>query len=559
MAEPAADLTPEQLEEKKKIAEERERRKAEKAAKQAAKKAKKAGGGQQQQQPSVEAIIEKINFLSVDDAPKATFGDYEIIRSVSQSGRKWTDVSKVDASLDGQEVWLRGRIHSSRSKGNSCFLVLRQQVATIQAAMFKGGDVTKEMIKFSASIPKESVVDILGKVVTADVKSCTQSDCEISVSHIYCVSRAAQQLPFQLEDASRSEEEIVASEAAAAADESGKTGSYVRVNQDTRLDNRILDLRVPANHAIMRIKSAVCMYYREALMRHGFLEIQSPKIISAASESGAHVFKLDYFDRPAFLAQSPQFYKQMAISSDLDRVFEIAPVFRAETSRTHRHLTEFIGLDMEMTIKEHYFEVLDVLEDTLIHVFHSIVTNFAEDLKVISQQFPFKPFDYDLPPKRNPRVTYPEGIAMLREAGVEIGDYDDLNTEKERLLGKLVKEKYGSDFYILHMFPAEIRPFYTMPHHENEKYSTAYDIFMRGEEICSGAQRIHDPQLLAEKAEKFGLDPSTIKDYIDCFRLGSFPHGGGGIGLERVVMLFLGLNNVKKVSMFPRDPDRLTP
>lgn len=477
MAEHAEqELTPEQIEEKKKIQEERERRKKEKAAKQAAKKAKKDAEPSQ----NVDAIVEKVSFLSLDNAPSTPYGDYELIRSEAQSGRVWENVLDLSAQKEGQPVWLRARIHSSRSKGNSCFLVLRQQVATIQATLFKSETISKDMIKFAAGLPKESIVDVCGTLVKADVKSCTQSDVELAVSHIYTVSRAAHQLPFQIEDASRSEAEIVASEKAASEDESGKTGAFVRVNQDTRLDHRILDLRVPANYSIMRIKSAITMYYREALVKQGFIEIQTPKIISAASEGGANVFKLDYFDRPAFLAQSPQFYKQMAISADLDKVFEVGPVFRAELSRTHRHLTEFIGLDMEMTIKEHYFEVLDVLENTLIHIFDSIIKNFDNDLKIISQQFPFKGFDYSIPPNRNPRVTYPEAIAMLREAGVEIGDYDDLSTAIERQLGQLVKEKYGSDFYILHMFPTEVRPFYTMTHPTNEKYSTAYDIFMRG-------------------------------------------------------------------------------
>jgi aspartyl/asparaginyl-tRNA synthetase len=260
--------------------------------------------------------------------------------------------------------------------------------------------------------------------------------------------------------------------------------------------------------------------------------------------------------RPACLAQSPQFYKQMAICGDLTRVFEIGSVFRAEDSNTHRHLTEFIGLDMEMAIFESYHEVLDVLDHLFVYMFQGLQNRFAKELSVISQQYPFEPLEY-LP--ETLRITFAEGIKMLQDAGHDVEPLEDLNTEMERTLGRLVKEKYKTDFYILHKFPLGIRPFYTMPDPEDDRYSASFDVFIRGEEIISGAQRIHDPELLTERAKKHGIPIEQIQSYLDAFKCGAYPHGGAGVGLERVVMLFCGLNNIRKTSMFPRDPRRLAP
>tara|TARA_B100001142_G_C14225875_1_gene613439 strand:- start:75 stop:1064 length:990 start_codon:yes stop_codon:yes gene_type:complete len=329
------------------------------------------------------------------------------------------------------------------------------------------------------------------------------------------------------------------------------------VLQDTRLNYRVIDLRTPANQAIFRVQSAVCELFREALRRKDFVEIHTPKLIGGASEGGASVFKLDYMGQPACLAQSPQLYKQMAIEADMDRVFEIGPVFRAENSNTHRHLCEFTGLDMEMTIKEHYSEVLDVLNDLFLHMFDGLNERFKHELEVVNAQHPFEPLKYLNPTLR---LTFPEGIKMLQDHGVEgVDPLGDLSTEQERVLGQLVKEKYDTDFYILHKYPLNARPFYTMPCPHDGDYTNSFDIFIRGEEIISGAQRIHDVELLSKRAVECGIEIETIQAYIDAFKYGALPHGGCGVGLERVVMLFLNLGNVRKTSMFPRDPRRLAP
>jgi aspartyl-tRNA synthetase len=398
------------------------------------------------------------------------------------------------------------------------------------------------LIKFVSNITKESIIDVEGTLTKVDAKieSCSQQDVELHVSQVWTVSAAVPRLPLLIEDASRpaSEEELA------------------KVNLDTRLDNRILDLRTVTNQAIFRIEAGVCKLYRDTLDSYGFVEIHTPKIISAASEGGANVFEVTYFKRSAYLAQSPQLYKQMAICADFEKVYTIGSVFRAEDSNTHRHMTEFIGLDIEMAFSYHYHEVVKVIGDLFVQIFKGLETRYAEEVATVYRQFPAEPFKY-LDPSLV--LTYTEGVQMLRDNGVEMGDDEDLSTPNEKFLGRLVKAKYGTDFYILDKYPLAVRPFYTMPDPNNPKYSNSYDMFMRGEEILSGAQRVHDPEFLTERASHHGIDLEKIKAYIDSFRYGAPPHAGGGIGLERVTMLYLGLDNVRKASMFPRDPKRLTP
>ncbi len=290
--------------------------------------------------------------------------------------------------------------------------------------------------------------------------------------------------------------------------------------------------------------------------RRGFTEIHTPKLIAGESEGGAGVFKTDYFGQTACLAQSPQLYKQMAIASDLDRVFEIAPVFRAENSNTRRHLCEFTGLDLEMAFHLHYNEVIGLLHQMFVHIFDGLETRHADELAAIRAQYP----------SERPRWTeqpcivhWEEGMRMLDEAGVGSAGLDDLNSEQERALGAAVAERYGTDLYFLDRFPTDVRPFYTMPCPDDARYSNSYDVFLRGQEICSGAQRVHEPELLIERilAKQAPLEP--LAAYIDSMRHGMPPHGGGGIGLERLVFLYLGLDNVRKASMFPRDPNRCSP
>ncbi|CAG8740915.1 7295_t:CDS:2, partial [Racocetra persica] len=297
-----------------------------------------------------------------------------------------------------------------------------------------------------------------------------------------------------------------------------------------------------ANHGIFRIQSGVCQLFREFLLSKSFIEIHTPKILGASSEGGANVFEIKYFKGNAYLAQSPQLYKQMCICCDFERVFEIAPVFRAEDSNTHRHMTEFVGLDLEMAFEEHYHEVLDILDELFVFIFDGLKTRFASEIETVKRQYPSANFEY-LP--KTLRLDFKEAVQLLRD--------------HEKLLGKLVKEKYNTDFYMLDKYPLVVRPFYTMPDPNDQNYSNSYDFFMRGQEILSGAQRVHDPTLLEERAKAHGINLRSIQPYVDSFKRGAPPHAGGGIGLERVVMLYLNLDDIRRCSLFPRDPKRLEP
>jgi len=246
----------------------------------------------------------------------------------------------------------------------------------------------------------------------------------------------------------------------------------------------------------------------------------------------------------------------MALMADFERVYEIGPVFRAENSNTNRHLCEFTGLDMEMCIKEHYFEVLDMLANLLCYLCNGLKTRYKEELDVIKAQYPFEDFVCKEPVVK---FHFKEGVKMLREDGKEQGDFEDLSSENEKRLGQLVKEKYETDFYMLYGYPADVRPFYTMLDPTDERYTNSYDFFMRGEEITSGAQRIHEPEMLKERIRKFEIPLETLKDYTDSFKYGAPAHGGAGFGLERIVKFYCNLHNIRKGSLFPRDPKRICP
>ncbi|XP_032680726.1 aspartate--tRNA ligase, cytoplasmic [Odontomachus brunneus] len=512
-------------------------KKQQKEAEKAAKKAERKAQNQQQQESTEEAM----------DVSVGCYGLMNMIQSTEKlEDRKFKVIKDLNKELEDQAVWLRGRLHISRAKGKRCFIVLRQQSYTVQGLANEGPTISKQMIKFISNITKESIIDVEGIVRSAPskIESCSQKDVEIELKCVFVISAAKPQLPLQIEDAARSVNEM------------DETTLNIRVNQDTRLDNRVLDLRTPANQAIFRVEAGVCKLFRDILTKKGFVEIHTPKIISAASEGGANVFTVSYFKGNAYLAQSPQLYKQMAIAADFDKVFTVGAVFRAEDSNTHRHLTEFVGLDLEMAFKYHYHEVIDTIGQMFTELFKGLRDKYADDIAAVNQQYAVEPFKFLEPALR---LEFPQAIELLAEAGVTLGEEDDLSTPDEKLLGKLVKAKYDTDFYILDKYPLAVRPFYTMPDPNNPKVSNSYDMFMRGEEIISGAQRIHDPEFLTERAKHHEIDIEKIKSYIDAFRYGCPPHAGGGIGLERVVMLYLGLDNIRKVSMFPRDPKRLTP
>ena len=247
----------------------------------------------------------------------------------------------------------------------------------------------------------------------------------------------------------------------------------------------------------------------------------------------------------------------MAIAADFEKVYEIGPVFRAENSNTHRHLTEYTGLDIEMAIAEHYYETLDLIDATFQHVFKGIYERYGKELEAIKTQFPHENLVWL---ERTPRIPFREGVALLRESGWtdENGnppsEYADLGTRDEIQLGALIKKKYHTDYYILDKFPASARPFYTMLDPDNPKVTNSFDIFLRGQEILSGGQRINNPKMLLDRMASQRVSPDSMEEYLDGFRWGAPPHAGGGIGLERLVMLLLNLGDIRNASLFPRDP-----
>ena len=580
MADAAAQsLTPEEL------AAKRDADKKRKAAEKAEKEAKKEAARKEREAAAAAKAGKAAAAADTDAAggpalsvPSLTLRTYEghdwgnlFIQSDVEAERQWAQVGELTAADAGKTVWLRARVQTSRKQGKMlAFLQLRQSIHTVQAVVYSK---ESDIVPYAAALPRESVVDVLGEltVPSEPIASCTASGIEVQVKRLFCVSRSTPELPIQLEDASRPDPELEANP------------ELPRVNQDVRLNNRVIDLRTAANQAIFRCQSGVCQLFRNFLRSKGFTEIHSPKLVGTASEGGADVFKVQYFDGAAYMAQSPQLYKQMALQADLDRVFEVGPVFRAENSFTHRHMTEFTGLDMEMTFKEHYHEVLDMLDQTFNAVFDGLNAQFKDELNAIRTQHPFKDLRYRYPCLR---FSYPEAMKLLRDHGPALlkqkaaaaadeaekaellgriegvashDDIEDIGTADEKLLGEIVGTTHGQDFYVIDKFPAHIRPFYTMPDPDDKSLSNSYDIFIRGEEVTSGAQRIHDPQMLLDCAAEKGVDLTPIQAYVDSFKYGAYPHAGGGIGLERVVMLFCALPNIRKSSLFPRDPRRLSP
>jgi len=545
----------------------------------AKKDAKRPQQTQQQSKQKGEAV----------DSSAGNYGTLPLIRSQERTNKKFSRVQTLNASNVGETVRIRARLSALRDQNRFIFLTLRQQSASIQAISMKPN--SNQMMNFIRKLSVESIIDVEGTLASPEkgpVTSTTQQEVEIHVSALWLVNSSLPELPIQLEDAERpypliaaqkkeiksikleienlqkkfanaqtdEEKNAIKTEISLLEKKKADAQKYVIIGKATRLDNRVLDLRTLANQAIFRISGGVATLFREFLTKENFVEIHTPKLLGTASEGGADVFRVSYFNGSACLAQSPQLYKQMCISADFDRVWEIGPVFRAEKSQTRRHLTEFIGLDLEMAIYEHYHEVLDLFDALFVFIFDGIKERFAHELEVVRKQYPTPAFEYHRP---SLRLKWPEAIALLRENGINWGDLDDFDTPTEVRLGELVKAKYGTDFYMLDRFPLHIRPFYTMPAPDDPVYSNSYDFFMRGQEILSGAQRIHDPELLVQRAIEKEVDPVTLKDYVNSFKYGAYPHGGGGIGLERVVMLYLGVPNIQYTSLFPRTMVRLTP
>ncbi|AQK91095.1 Aspartate--tRNA ligase 2 cytoplasmic [Zea mays] len=488
-----------------------------------AEKAEKAAQRQQQQQPA-----------DAEDPFAANYGDVPVeeIQSKAISGRLWSQIGDLDDSSAGRSVLIRGSLQAIRPVSKKmAFVVLRQSMSTVQCVLVASADagVSTQMVRFATALSKESIVDVEGVVsLPKEPLKATTQQVEIQVRKIYCINRAIPTLPINLEDAARSEADFEKAELAGE--------KLVRVGQDTRLNYRAIDLRTPSNQAIFRIQCQVENKFREFLLSKDFVGIHTPKLISGSSEGGAAVFKLLYNGQPACLAQSPQLHKQMALCGGFERVFEVGPVFRAENSNTHRHLCEFVGLDAEMEIKEHYFEVCDIIDGLFVSIFKHLTENCNKELETINRQYPFEPLKYL---DKTLKLTYEEGVQMLKAKPQNRLQYCTL-------LVYLINRKPEQKLSLWVTSILKLR-------------KNLVGLSGKSEEIISGAQRIHTPELLTKRATECGIDVSTISTYIEVFSYGAPPHGGFGVGLERVVMLFCALNNIRKTSMFPRDPQRLVP
>ncbi|GIJ84700.1 hypothetical protein Asppvi_003551 [Aspergillus pseudoviridinutans] len=486
---------------------------------------------------------------------KARYGELPMLQSTSRPREPRIRLEDISSSNVGQEVFFTARLHIIRRMSSKLvFLIFRQRLTTFQGVLHeKAGAKSIAMIQWAEHLRLGSIVRVRGIVQEPQVPvlGCTIHDVELDVEQIHLVVHREEPVPFSVYEA-----EI------RTAEEDRVEGRRSHLPDRTRLNNRILDLRTPTSQSIFRLQSALCNLFRSSLDEQGFIEIHTPKLQGSATESGASVFQVNYFGRDAFLAQSPQLAKQMAIAADFERVYEIGAVFRAENSNTHRHLTEYTGLDIEMAIEEHYHEMLDVLDAVIKNMLKGVYGRYRREIDIVKHQFPSEDVVWL---EETPIIRFSDGIKMLNDSGWRdedgnpLPEDDDLHTRDEIRLGELVKEKYGTDYYILDKFPVAARPFYTMPDPEDPRFTNSFDIFIRGQEIVSGGQRIHDPRMLEENMRRSGINPEMMEDYLDGFRWGAPPHAGAGVGLERLLMLLLKLGNIRLASLFHRDPKSFPP
>ena len=329
------------------------------------------------------------------------------------------------------------------------------------------------------------------------------------------------------------------------------SGKEIPVSLDTLLDFRPLTLRHASETAIFKIQHGITKAIRQFLDSRDFTEIHSPKLVSQGAEGGANIFSLDYFGKKAFLAQSPQFYKQQ-MTAVFGKVYEIAPVFRAEKHSTSRHINEYTSVDLEMGFIDSFVDLMEVETGALKYTMELLKTEYAREVKILNIPIP----EID----KIPSVRFKDAKEMIAEQyNRKIKDPYDLEPEEEQLISKLFAEKYNSEFVFVTHYPVKKRPFYAMDDPEDNKYTLSFDLLFRGMEITTGGQRIDDYDTQVEKMKSKGLDPADFESYLMIHKHGMPPHGGWGIGLERLCMKLMNESNVRVASMFPRDMSRLEP
>ncbi len=424
----------------------------------------------------------------------------------------------VSSKEHGKTITVAGWVEDIRNIGSIAFIILRDRKGTLQVTALK--KESAELFEKLVNIPRESVIAVNGLCKKSDK---ARNGYEVIPKEFEVLSTAETPLPLGVVDKVESE-------------------------LDTRLDNRFIDLRKQEIQAIFKIRNKVIAAVHEYLTSENFVEVHTPNIIASSSEGGTDVFKLKYFEKTAFLAQSPQLYKQMLMATGLDRVYEIAWYFRAEEHNTRRHLNESTAVDLEMAFISSEEDVMKILEGLVQHMWKK-AGECKEELdvlgkKIVVPKLPFK------------RVKYDDVIQKLNKNGSKIKWGDDLGTEEEKLLGDIMK-KEGHEFYYITKYPIEAKPFYTIP--EGDKYSRGFDLECKGVEIASGSQRIHDVELLKKRLKACGLNPKDFESYLKAFRYGMPPHGGFGFGIERFLMKLLDIKNIRECILFPRDRTRLTP
>lgn len=463
-------------------------------------------------------------------------------------------LSRVAAGglISGNKVRFTARLHHVRNISSKlAFVLLRDQTQTIQGVLeVRDGVVSENFVRWAEHLVTEGLVHVEGTLQEPPeaIKGCSIGILEVLIETMHLVVPVQEHLPVDVFniDQVHMDEETHKMEAMA--------------TNRVRNANRIAFLRTPTAQSIFRINSGVCSLFRSFLESNGFIEIHTPKLQPAATESGAEVFKVNYFDRTAFLAQSPQLAKQLSISADFGRVFEIGPVFRAEDSNTHRHLTEYTGMDLEMTINGDYHEAMRMIDDLMKSIFKGIYERYRTEINIVKTRFPHDDLVWI---EQTPIIPFQEAVELLNSSGwtddhgKPASPFEDLSTRAEIRLGQLIKDKYHTDYYIVDKFPASARPFYAHLDPTDQRFTNSFDIFLRGQEITTGGQRIHDPEILQERMKQAGIEPRGMQEYMQGFEYGVLPHAGCGIGLERLLFLLLDLGDIRHASLFPRDPKSL--
>lgn len=433
--------------------------------------------------------------------------------------KAYVDAVEDCAAHMGQQVTFRGTVHRVRDMSDFAFVVVRVNRGLIQC-MFAGevSGYTK------AEIKDAMVVEVTG---TVREEPRAEHGFEVVLEGLTVLARPAEQLPVPL----------------------GK--KYMGLSLDVDLPLRPITLRHPRKRAVFRIQAAIAEGFSAYMLEQGFTRIHTPKIVSAGAEGGANIFKLDYFGQQAYLAQSPQFYKQYT-AGVFGRVFEVGNVYRAERHNTSRHLNEYIGLDFEMAYIDSMYDVMEMETGMLRYLMDYLPKYVKPELELLNVQLPVI--------DKIPTLTFHEAKDLMQDKyGHKSKNRYDLNPDEEELLCRWAKEEQGSEFCFVTHFPSAKRPFYAMDDKDNPKLALSFDLLFRGLEITTGGQRIHDYNEQIQKLRDRGMDETLFESFTMLHKYGMPPHGGIGIGLERLTMQLLGLQNVREASMFPRDMTRLVP